>query len=575
MKGYSLFSKRLGRYKAYVLGVVASIVIVDLIGLLPPWVLGDGIDYVRKGGGDVRTFGLFAFCFVAIEVCRACMRFTWRRIAWDFSRKVELDLRNEFFAKSVKLPPAFFDGTTIGDLMSRATSDIDQVRMFFGMGLLTLFDTTTIVVTTLPILIWLNPRLTLYTTLPLPFLAVICWRIFIETHRRSRAVQEQMGDVTARVVENLNGIRVVKAYATEEIEIERFEDLSNVQVSLSLRLARIQAVFFPVFTIVLETGTLLVLWIGGSSVVRGDLTVGDFVRYTLYLGWLTGPMVGLGWTLSLYQRGIASIERLNEILLRPDPVDGASAPAATGDIEFRDLTFCFGEGRPNALEHVSFTVRAGTKVAIVGRTGSGKTTLVQLLTRLYDAPRGSIFLGGRDVRDIPAAELRKLVAFVPQDGFLFSDTLAENIGFSMETVDRAAVEAAAKAACLEEAITTFPEGYDQIVGERGVTLSGGQKQRACLARAFAADAPILILDDAFSSVDAETEDKVVANVREQGKGRTVFVISHRLSSIMDADQIVVLDKGKVVATGSHEELLKKAGVYADLWRKQQLQESLR
>jgi ATP-binding cassette subfamily B protein len=576
MKGLRLFSSRLRRYRAWVAGVVASIVVVDLIGLLPPWVLGDAVNYLGHGGAEPRTLAIFALAVVGVEVARACMRFTWRRIAWDFSRRVELDLRNEFFAKSVKLPPAFFDRTTIGDLMSRATSDIDQVRTFFGMGLLTLFDTLTIILTTLPILIWLNPALTLWTTLPLPLLALLCWRIFIETHRRSLAVQEQYGDLTARVIENLNGIRVVKAYATEEVENERFEELSEVQVSLSLRLARVQAVFFPVFTVVLETGTLLVLWLGGSGVVRGDLTVGDFVRYVWYLGWLTGPMVGLGWTLSLYQRGIASMERLNEILDRPDPEDSpAGAPAAAGAIEFRDLTFRYDDALPPALEHVSFSVPAGSKVAVVGRTGSGKTTLVQLLPRLYEPPRGAVFLAGRDVRDIPAAELRRLVAFVPQDGFLFSDTVAENVGFAHERLDMAAVEAASRAACFEEAVRGFPEGYSQIVGERGVTLSGGQKQRACLARALAAGAPILVLDDAFSSVDAETEERVVANLRHEGKGKTVFVISHRLSSVCDADLIVVLDRGRVVATGTHEELVGRKGLYADLWRKQQLQEALR
>ncbi|NUN49339.1 MAG: ABC transporter ATP-binding protein [Candidatus Brocadiae bacterium] len=575
MKGLSLFSTRLWRYRGWVLGVVVAIVVVDLIGLIPPWIVGSAVDYLSTGAAEPRTLWLWGFLILGVECGRACMRFTWRRIAFDFSRRVEMDLRNEFMARAVRLPPSYFDRTTIGDLMSRATSDIDQVRMLFGMGLLTLFDVLTIVVTTLPILIWLNPTLTLYTSLPLPFLAVICWKVFIETHRRSHAVQEQLGDVTARVVENLNGIRVVKAFATEDVEKERFEQLSSVQVRLSLSLARVQAVFFPIFTIVFETGTLLVLWIGGSSVVRGDLTVGDFLKYVLYLGWLTGPMVGLGWTLSLYQRGIASMERLNQIFGLPEAEDGAAGGAAPGAVEFRNLTFRFAPDREDVLRDVSFSVPAGASVAIVGRTGAGKTALLNLLARLYQPPRGSIFIGGRDVRDIPLASLRQMIAVVPQEPFLFSDTLAENIALGLPAPEPAVVEAASRAACLHEAVERFPQGYEQIVGERGVTLSGGQKQRACIARALAVNAPILILDDAFSSVDAETEDRVVANMREAGRGRTVFTVSHRLSSVMDADLIVVLHEGRVAAVGRHEDLIRRHGLYADLWRKQQLEEGIR
>ncbi len=574
MRGYRLFAGKLRKYRLWVIGVTASIFLVDVVGLAPPWLIGSAIDYLKTGAAQVPVLAQFALLIVGIELIRACLRFTWRRIAWDFSRRVELDLRNELFAKVVRLPPAYFDRTTTGDLMSRATSDVEQVRMFFGMGILALMDTATIVVTTLPILIYLNPRLTLYTALPLPILAILCQRIFAETHRRSMRVQEQFGDLTARVLENLNGIRVVKAFAREKEETVRFDEMSRESVDLNMRLARMQAIYVPVFTLFFEAGALFVLWIGGSDVVRAKLSIGDFLRYTLYLGWVTGPMVFLGWALSVYQRGVASMERLNEILNVPDPHEAGGEEASPHGIEFRHLTFRYSDDRPEALHDVSFSVAAGSRVAIVGRTGCGKTTLVHLLARLYEPPEGTVFMGGKDVRTLSRASVRRLLGFVPQDGFLFSDTIAENISFGLERPDRARVEGASRMACLDEAIATFPEGYEQVVGERGVTLSGGQRQRACIARAIATEAPVLILDDAFSSIDAATEERVLAGIREAGKGRTVLVISHRLSSIADADSIVVLDHGRVVAQGTHAELLARGGLYADLWRRQQLEESL-
>jgi len=570
MRGYRLFAAQFRRYRLWILGIVVSIFLVDAVGLVPPWLVKEAVDFLNTGLADAPTLGMFALVILGTEVCRACLRFTWRRIAWDLSRHIELDLRNELFAKTVRLPPSFFDGTTIGDLMSRATSDIEQVRMFCGMGVLVLLDTLAIIVTTYPFLISLSPRLTLYTSIPLPFLAAIAYRLFMETHRRSKAVQDQFGDVTARVLENLNGIRVVKAFAREREEAERFRELSQESVRLNMRLANVQAIYFPVFTIFLETGTLLVLWFGGADVVRGHLTVGQFWQYTALLMWLTGPMVGLGWTLSLYQRGVASMERLNEVLHLPEPEEVGGETASPGAIEFRHLTFRYSMDREEALHDVSFTVPAGARVAIVGRTGSGKTTLVSLLTRLYEPPPGTVFVGGKDVRTLSPASLRAIIGFVPQDGFLFSDTLEENLAFGLARTDRAQVEAASRAACLDEAIASFPEGYDQVVGERGVTLSGGQRQRACIARAIATGAPVLVLDDAFSSVDAATEERIVSRLREAGQGKTVIVITHRLSSVSDADAIVVLDHGRVVAQGRHEELLAAGGLYAQIWRRQQL-----
>lgn len=571
MRGYRLFAARFRRYRLWILGIVVSIVLVDAVGLVPPWLVGSVVNYLDAGGAEARTLAMFALVIVGTEVCRACLRFTWRRIAWDLSRHVELDLRNELFAKAVRLPPSFFDGSTIGDLMSRATSDIEQVRMFCGMGVLVLLDTLAIVATTYPLLFHMSPLLTVYTTLPLPLLAVVAYYLFMETHRRSKAVQDQFGDVTARVIENLNGIRVVKAFAREREEVERFRVLSQESVRLNMRLANVQAIYFPVFTIFLETGALLVLWFGGSDVVRGHLTVGEFLQYTMYLMWFTGPMVGLGWTLSLYQRGVASMERLNEVLQVAEPKEIGGEPASPGAIEFRHLTFRYSMDREEALHDVSFTVPAGVRVAIVGRTGSGKTTLVSLLTRLYEPPPGTVFVGGKDVRTLSPSSLRAIVGFVPQDGFLFSDTIEENLAFGLARSDRAQVEAASRAACLDEAIAGFPEGYGQIVGERGVTLSGGQRQRACIARALATGAPVLVLDDAFSSVDAATEEQVVSRLREAGLGKTVIVITHRLSSVADADAIVVLDHGRVVAQGRHEELLAAGGLYAQIWHRQQLQ----
>ena len=513
-------------------------------------------------------------------------RYQMRRIIISASRGVEYDLRNDFFAHLERLPMSFFQQNRTGDLMSRATNDLSSVRMMIGPAIMYLANTLITAVVSLSLMFSLDVRLTLIVLLPLPIVSFTVKMFGTAIHKTFEEVQEKLSDMSAVVQESLTGVRVVRAYGQEHAEIARFRASNIDYLRHNKRLSRLQGAFFPTMSLFLGISALLALWLGSRYVTRGRLTVGELVAFNAYLAQLAWPMIAFGWVTNLLERGMASWKRMLTVMdANPDIRDETNERDLVGrrdrglrgqdTIEFRHLSFLYGTRE--VLSDVSFSVRAGETVAIVGATGSGKSTLVNLLPRLQNPPRGTVFIDGRDVRDIPLKELRGMIGFVPQEPFLFSDTLADNLAFGVPGVaqsDRARVEAAAGVAQLDKDVRDFPHGYETMVGERGITLSGGQKQRTAIARAVVTNPRILILDDALSAVDTYTEEEILARLRGVMKERTAILISHRISTVRDADQIIVLDAGRVVEKGRHDELIRLGGHYADLYKKQLLEEEL-
>ena len=517
-------------------------------------------------------------------------RYQMRRIIISASRGVEYDLRNDFFAHLERLPMSFFQQNRTGDLMSRATNDLSSVRMMIGPAIMYFANTLITAVVSLSLMFSLDVRLTLIVLLPLPIVSITVKLFGTAIHKTFEEVQEKLSDMSAVVQESLTGVRVVRAYGQEHAEIARFRASNIDYLRHNQRLSRLQGAFFPTMSLFLGISALLALWLGSRDVTRGRLTVGELVAFNAYLAQLAWPMIAFGWVTNLLERGMASWKRMLTVMdanvdihdettyVVPtfrSAVETSEASRAPGTIEFRHLSFLYGTRE--VLSDVSFSVRAGETVAIVGATGSGKSTLVNLLPRLQNPPRGTVFIDGRDVRDIPLKELRGMIGFVPQEPFLFSDTLADNLAFGVPGLaqsDRARVEAAAGVAQLDKDVRDFPHGYETMVGERGITLSGGQKQRTAIARAVVTNPRILILDDALSAVDTYTEEEILARLRGVMKERTAIIISHRISTVRDADQIIVLDAGRVVEKGRHDELIRLGGHYADLYKKQLLEEEL-
>lgn len=547
------------------------------------------LEYVKRGtdalgqpGATARTVGFYAALSVGVALLAGAGRGGMREIRNGVSRKVETDLRDDLFRHLLRLDARFYGEHATGELMSRATNDIPAVRMVAGPAYMYLANTTVFAVFALARMFLIDPRMTLAALIPMLLLPPVTLGFGKVIHDRFERIQEQFGVISTMAQENLSGARIVRAYGQEAYQAGRFRALSEDYLHRNVALARTSGLFYPMLSLLAGTAMAITVWWGGQAIVAGRITVGDFVLFTLYLGMLTWPMIALGWVVNLFQRGAASMGRVSRILRAAPAIasePGAAAPdAVRGEIEFRDVRFHYPGTEREVLRGVSFHVPPGSTVAIVGPTGSGKSTVVSLLARLYDPTAGEVLLDGVPVRRWPLERLRGAIALVPQDTFLFSATLRENLALGLPTAEGAEAEArvvaAARVARLHDTVEEFPARYETVLGERGINLSGGQKQRAALARAVARDAPVLALDDALSAVDTHTEHEILEELRGVLSGRTSIIVSHRVTAVMHADQILVLDEGRVAERGTHDELLRLGGVYAALQRRQLLAEQV-
>jgi ATP-binding cassette subfamily B multidrug efflux pump len=545
-----------------------------------PRVLRVAIDYLDKGGRDLKKLTFYALLIVLIATTKGIFQFLTRWIVIGISRDIEFDLRNDMFEHLERLSYPYYQRNRTGDIMARATNDLNAVRMLLGPAIMYSANTMVFTAGALFYMVRISPKLTAITFLPLPVASVVIQYFGRQIHERFEKIQAMFSDISARAQENFSGARVIRAYVQEAAEIRQFEKANTEYIRRSLPLARLIGLLWPTLEVTLGFAIVLVLWLGGEEVLKNKMTPGDFAAFLTYMVQLTWPVIALGWVVNIFQRGTASLARINEILQEePEIADekavkaaGPPEPEIRGEIEFRNLNFSYN-GAP-VLRDVNLQIPAGSSLAIVGPTGSGKTTLVDLIPRVYDTSPGTVLVDGRPVREYPLEFLRRSIGFVPQETFLFSDTIRENIAFGKENATAEEVRAAADAANIAADIESFPDGFNTMVGERGITLSGGQKQRTAIARAILRNPRILVLDDALSSVDTQTEDKILNHLREVMQGRTTIFISHRVSTVRNADRIAVLHGGRIVELGTHEELLARNGYYTDLYNKQLLEEEL-
>jgi len=569
-----LLFRYLRRYRfRYLLGF-GFLTLSNIFALAVPWTVKNAIEALQAQAG-AETLWRYILLIILLAVCHGLARLG-SRFAWlGAGQTVEYDIRNDLFTHLQRLPASFYQAARTGDLMSRASNDLSAVKLLIGFGGMSLVGTALVYVGTLVAMLWIDPWLTLYALAPYPVLILLAKRFNGLLHHQSQAVQNQLGVLSAKVQENLSGMAVVRAYTMEPQETAEFTRLNGEYLSRSLRLARTQGAFSPMMGMIAGIGTLMVLYFGGRAVVEGRITLGAFVAFNTYLAHLAWPTIALGWVLSIARRGMAAMERIAEVLTTEPAIrDAADAREAvvSGAIEFKNLTFAY-DGRP-ALREVSLSIPAGATVAIVGPTGSGKSTLAAMISRLFDPPAGTCFLDGRETHEISLPSLRRAVGYVRQESFLFSRSIRENVAFGGERSDSAAIRWAGGVAGIADEIEAFPEQWETVVGERGLTLSGGQRQRTALARALMTDPKILILDDAFASVDAAKEVEILHGLRKLLTGRTTLVITHRLRAAREADRVVVLNEGRVVEQGRHDELIARGGLYARLWRIQLLEEEL-
>ena len=555
-----------------------SVVAYNALKILIPIVIGHAVDDLKSGVTQQKIL-FHALRLLGLAAASAVFLYITRQVLIGASREIEFDIRNDLFENLERQSASFYQTHRTGDIMARTTNDLNAVRQVLGPAIMYSANTLVFIAFALPLMIRISPRLTLLAFVPMPFISLLVQQFGARIHKRFERIQAMFSDISAKAQENFSGARLIRAFAQEEAEIASFETANQEYISRSLHLVRLMAMLWPTLEFMLGLSLMITLLVGGHQVLEGHISAGEFAEYLVYMVQLTFPMIAIGWVVNLFQRGTASIIRIDELLkqqpdISDEPAIAKTQAAIRGEIEFRELTFAYTAGTPPVLKDINLRIPAGSSLAIVGPTGSGKSTLINLISRLYDAAPGTVLIDGIPIREHAIEDLRRHIGMVPQETFLFSDTLAHNVSFGRPDATEQEIEDAASIAHIRTEILEFPMGFSTIVGERGITLSGGQKQRTAIARAVIRNPRILILDDALASVDTYTEEQILSGLKRIMDGRTTILISHRVSTARNADQIAVLVDGRIAELGTHDELLNRGGYYTRLYEKQQLEEEL-